>query len=71
MLGDTLRAQANSQQDDWDKWVLHACFAINNAPLSLGGHLSPFFIDRGVPPRLQFSLPNLSEVCSSSVPSNK
>ena len=40
VLGDTLRALANSQRDYWDKWVLHACFAINNAPSSLGGHLS-------------------------------
>ena len=31
VLGDTLRALANSQLDDWDKWVLHACFAINTA----------------------------------------
>ena len=61
VLGDTLRALANSRRDDWDKWVLHACFAINNAPSSLGGHLSPFFIDRGAHPRLPLSLPNLSE----------
>ena len=44
VLGDTLRALANSRRDDWDKWVLHACFAINNAPSLLGSHLSPFFI---------------------------
>ena len=31
VLGDTLLALANSRQDDWDKWVLHACFAINVA----------------------------------------
>ena len=61
MLGDTLRALANSRRDYWDKWVLHACFAINNAPSSLGSHLSPFFIDRGAHPRLPLSLPNLSE----------
>ena len=55
--GDTLWALANKRQDDWEqwdraKWVLHACFAINNALLSLGCHLSPFFIDRGGHPRL-------------------
>ena len=61
MLRDTLWALANSWQDDWDKWVLHACFAINNAPSSLGRHLSPFFIDLGAHPCLQLSLPNLSE----------
>ena len=61
VLGDTLQTLANSRRDDWDKWVLHACFAINNAPSSLGGHLSPFFIDRGAHPRLPLSLPNLSE----------
>ena len=61
VLGNTLLALANSQRDDWDKWVLHACFAINNAPSSLGCHLSPFFIDRGAHPRLPLSLPNLSE----------
>ena len=61
MLGDTLRALANSRRDYWDKWVLHACFAINNAQLSLGGHLSPFIIDRGAHPHLPLSLPNLSE----------
>ena len=32
VLGDTLRVLANSRRDDWDKWVLHASFAINNAP---------------------------------------
>ena len=41
--------------------MLHTCFAINNAPSSLGCQLSPFFIDRGAHPRLQLSLPNLSE----------
>ena len=61
VLGDTLRALANSRRDDWYKWVLHTCFAINNALLSLCSHFSPFFIDRGVHPRLQLSLPNLSE----------
>ena len=61
MLGDTLWVLANSQQDYWDKWVLHACFAINNTLLLLGSHLSPFFIDRGAHPRLPLSLPNLSE----------
>ena len=61
VLGDTLRALTNSQRDYWDKWVLHACFAINNAQSTLGSHLSPFFVDRGAQPRLQLSLPNLSE----------
>ena len=41
--------------------VLHTCFAINNAPSALGCHLSPFFVDWGTHPRLQLSLPNLSE----------
>ena len=41
--------------------MLHVCFAINNTPLSLGCHLSPFFIDWGAHPSLLLSLPNLSE----------
>ena len=41
--------------------MLHSCFAINNTPSSLGGHLSPFCIDLGAHPRLQLSLSNLSE----------
>jgi hypothetical protein len=33
-------------------------FAINNATSTLGGNLTPFFIDRGVHPRLPLSLPH-------------
>ena len=32
VLGDTLRGLANSGRDNWDKWVLYSCFAINNTP---------------------------------------
>jgi transposase InsO family protein len=51
VLGDTLRAAkeafANGSKDDWDVWMPYAVFAINNAASTLGGDLTPFFIDRG------------------------
>ena len=37
----------------------YAVFAINNAASTLGGNLTPFFIDRGRHPRLPLSLPDL------------
>ena len=61
VLGDTLWVLANCRQDYWDKWVLHSCFAINNTPLLLDCHLSPFLIDQGAHSSLQLSLSNLSE----------
>jgi transposase InsO family protein len=59
VLGDTLRAFANGRKDDWDVWLPYAVFAINNAASTLGGGLTPFFIDRGQHPRLPLSLPDL------------
>jgi len=59
VLGDTLRAFANGRKDDWDVWLPYAVFAINNAASTLGGELTPFFIDRGHHPRMPLSLPDL------------
>ena len=61
VLGDTLRAFANGRKDDWDVWLPYAVFAINNAASTLGGDLTPFFIDRGQHPRLPLSLPDLRQ----------
>jgi hypothetical protein len=55
VIGDTLRAFANSRKDDWDRQLPFAVFAINNAALTLGDGLTPFFIDRGAHPRLPLS----------------
>ena len=57
--GNTLRAFANGRKDDWDVWLPYAVFAINNSASTLGGELTPFFIDRGQHPRLPLSLPDL------------
>ena len=62
VLGDTLRAFANGRKDDWDVWLPYAVFAINNAASTLGGELTPFFIDRGQHPRMPLSLPDLRAV---------
>jgi len=62
VLGDTLRAFANGRKDDWDVWLPYAVFAINNSASTLGGELSPFFIDRGQHPRMPLSLPDLRHV---------
>ena len=62
VLGDTLRAFANGRKDDWDVWLPYAVFAINDAASTLGGDLTPFFIDRGQHPRLPLSLPDLRTV---------
>jgi len=59
VLGDTLRAFANGRKDDWDIWLPYAVFAINNAASTLGGELTPFFIDRGHHPRMPLALPDL------------
>ena len=59
VLGDTLRAFANGRKDDWDVWLPYAVFAINNSASTLGGELTPFFIDRGQHPRMPLSLPDL------------
>ena len=59
VLGDTPRAFANSRKDDWDTWLPYAEFAINNAASTLGGDLTPFFIDRGQHPRMPLALPDL------------
>ena len=59
VLGDTLRAFANGRKDDWDVWLPYAVFAIKNSASTLGGELTPFFIDRGQHPRMPLSLPDL------------
>ncbi len=59
VLGDTLRAYANGHKDDWDVWLPYAEVAINNSASTLGGELTPFFIDRGAHPALPLSLPDL------------
>ena len=58
VIGDTLRAYANRRKDDWDSHLTLAEFAINNATLTLGEDLTPFFIDRGAQPRLPRSPPH-------------
>ena len=40
-------------------WLPYAVFAINNSASTLGGELTPFFIDRGQHPRMPLSLPDL------------
>ena len=57
VVSDTLRAYANGRKDDWDDHLPLAVFAINNAASTLGGDLTPFFIDRGAHPRLPLSPP--------------
>ncbi len=59
VLGDTRRAYANGLNGDWDVWLNYAIFTINNSASTLGGELTPFFIDRGAHPRLPPSLPDL------------
>ena len=54
-----LDAFANGHKDGWDAWLPYVVFAINNAASTLGGDLTPFFIDQGQHPRLQLSLPDL------------
>ena len=67
MLGDTLRTFANGRKDDWDVLLPYAVFfAINNAALTLGGDLTPFFIDRGQRQLLPLSLPDLQTVGESA-----
>jgi hypothetical protein len=61
VLGDTLRTFANGRKDDWDVWLPYAVYAINDAASTLGGDLTPFFIDRGQHPRLRLSLPDLRQ----------
>ena len=53
VVSDTLRACANGHEDDGHLRL--AVFAINNAASTLGGDLTPFFIDRGAHPRLHLS----------------
>ncbi len=57
VIGDTLRAYANGRKDDWDRQLPLAVFAINNAALTLGDGLTPFFINRGAHPRLPLTAP--------------
>ena len=57
VVSDTLRAYANGRKDDWDGHLPLAVFAINNAASTLGGDLTPFFVDRGAHPRLPLGVP--------------
>ena len=57
VISDTLRAYANGRKDDWDDHLPLTVFAINNAASTLGGDLTPFFVDRGAHPRLPLSPP--------------
>ena len=50
-LGDTPRAFANGRRDDGCVWLPRVVFAINNAPWTLGGDLTPFSIAWGQHPR--------------------
>ena len=40
----------------WAVWLPYTVFAINNVASTLGGDLTPFFIDRGEHPRLPLAL---------------
>jgi len=57
VISDVLRAYANGRKDDWDDHLPLTVFAINNAASTLGGDLTPFFVDRGAHPRLPLSPP--------------
>ncbi len=47
VISDTLRAFANGRKEDWDGHLPKAVFTVNDAAPTLGGSLTPFFIDRG------------------------
>ncbi len=55
VVSDILRAFANGRKDDWDCHLPLTVFAINNETSTLGGDLTPFFIDRCAHPRLPFT----------------
>ncbi len=72
VVSDTLRVFPNGRKDDWDDHLSRpvpltvTVFTINNLNLNrdrdasestLGGDLTPFFIDRGANPRLPLSPP--------------
>ena len=52
-------SDGDGRNDDWDVWLPCAVFAINNAALTLGGCITPSFIDRGQRPPLPLPLPDL------------
>ena len=58
VISDTLRAYANGRKDDWDSHLPLAEFAIHDAASTHGDNLTPFFINRGVHPRLPVSPPH-------------
>ena len=66
IISDTLRAYANGRKDDWDSHLPLAVFAINNAASTLGGDLTPFFVDRGAHPRLPLSPPREDRTADES-----
>ncbi len=55
VVSDALRAYADGRKDDRDAHLPLAALAINSAASTLGGDLTPFFIDRGAHPRLPLS----------------
>ena len=69
VVSDTLRAFANGRKDDWDCHLPLAVFAINNAASTLGGDLTPFFVDRGAHPRLPLS-PPLNDLAAGETPAH-
>jgi hypothetical protein len=52
VISDTLCTDANGHRDDWDRQLPLAVFAINNVASTLGDGLTPFFISKGLHPRL-------------------
>ncbi len=54
------RHQEQANNDDWDRQLPLAVFAINNAASTLGDGLTPFSIDRGAHPRLPLTAPAAS-----------
>ncbi len=46
VLGDTLRAYADGRKDESNVWLPNAVVAHNNSASTLGGELTPIFIDR-------------------------
>ena len=65
-IGDALRALANGRNDDWDRQLPLAVFAINKAASTLGDGLAPLFIDRGAHPRLPLSAPPVDGAAGES-----
>jgi hypothetical protein len=65
-----LRAFADGRKDDWDGHLPLAVFAVNNETSTLGGDLTPFFIDRGAHPQLPLSPPCDAPAAGDSSPAH-